>query len=636
MKIKKIGMYIMLVFLISTCIIILSENSSAGSYDGRDLAEAIVNDNSLIVDTSYIDTDTSYSSTNTRMSGVFSSFGDMGPTYGSDFMIISTGIAGAYPVTTNQEDPGCERGTWFMGGEEYSPQDKAELTMTLDVPPLAQYLKYDIRFFSSEYPDWVGEGYNDRIEIKVDAPSQDQESVYFIDVDSNLFRDEANDIIGTGFDIFAVNGDPNQGRNDVTTELGDPSDSDAGATILWRVENEHPVLGPEEITVTITIADENDNRYDSAAYLDNFRFEEYAETSLEARKYVRNMAEEEIQYADSGETVKYIVQILNGGDISLNNNEFEDLLDENLELVDGTLTAEYGSVEYLEAEHKITWTGTIPSKDYIEIKYQATIKDSTINGTLIPNQGSIHWDQNNDGTLDSWSYTDYANITAINFVAPYEVIEDFSDDSAGGIATESYLTKTWFETGPESAVESTFSVVSGYKYQTNNAFKTKLRASSGKMYWYYDLDNIESDIEYWEVMLACGNTSEASDLILDFKNSNEENIARIKLDYLQEGTETSTDYILKPYYWDVNTEWTEVLDSLYLYNGWYKLRIKKEGSNYINYILKNANDQEIANTTDSKLNAAFSDFDHIEIYSTKEPVICPMFFWDEHKIGLIN
>ena len=155
MNMKKISMYLTLVFLISVTFIILSDQSSAGSYSGLDLAEAIVNDPSIIVDSSYYDTD--YSG-NTRLSDVFSDLGDMEPTNGSTFVVMSTGIAGAYPVTTYQNDPGCERGSWFSGGQDGYPADRAELTMTLQVPPLAQYLKYDIRFFSSEYPEWIGEG----------------------------------------------------------------------------------------------------------------------------------------------------------------------------------------------------------------------------------------------------------------------------------------------------------------------------------------------------------------------------------------------------------------------------------------------------------------------------------------------
>ena len=632
MNMKKISTYMMLVFVISITVILLSEHTCAGSYDGEDLALAIVNDPSLLVDSSYEDTDYY----GTRLAGVFTSFGDMVATNGSDFIIMSTGIAGAYPVTTDQEDPGCERGSWFMGGRYYDPHDRAELTMVLNVPPLAQFLKYDLRFFSAEYPEWIGEGFNDRIEIRVDAPSQEEDSVYYIDVDSNLFRDEANDIVGTGFDIFAIDGNPYHGRDDVTTDLRHPSDSDAGATILWRVENEHPVLGPEQVTVTITIWDENDNMYDSAAFLDNFRFQEYAEVALEARKYVRNLMEQEIDYADAGETVKYVIQLLNGGDIELRGNQFEDYLDENLTIVPGTLTAEYGTAEYIPEEHKITWTGDIPEKNYLQIEYQATIYESTANGTLIANNGSVNWDSNNDEILDSWSYTNYANITVINFMAPNMVIESFADDNPGGIATQSYQTREWFETSVESAVESTFSVVSGYKYQTNNAFKTKIRESSGIMYWNYNLTNLESDIDWWEIMLACGNTSEAANIFLNFKNTNDKDIAGIKLEYLEEGDDVSTDWVLMPYYLDDEEEWIAFSETEYLYNGWYKLRIERNGTEYLRYIIERSDGSEMFNVTDNKLSDEFSNIDRIEFYSTKEPIICPMFFWDEHKVGLIN
>ena len=627
---KKIYFILMLVFLFSAVVLVTSEQSSALSYDGLDLAQAIVNDPSIIVSSNYEDTD----QFGTRQSGVFTSFGDRGPTNGTNFIIMSTGIAGAYPVTTNQEDPGCERGSWFMGGQDNNPADRSELQIVLQVPPLAQYLKYDVRFYSAEAPEWIGSGFNDNLEIRVDAPSQTEDSLFVLDVDSNLFRDEAPDIVDSGFDIFAVNGHPHDGRNDVTTELGPPWHSDAGATILWRVENEHPVLGPEIATITISIEDDGDNMYDSAAFIDNIRFEEYAEVNLEARKYVRNLEEHEIDQADAGETVKYIIQLLNGGDIPLSGNDFEDYLDDYLELVPGSLTADSGDVEYISESHKITWEGTIPSKNYVEIEYQATISQYTPNATIIANNGSVHWDSNNNGILDSWSHTNYANLTIINFNAPDVLTENFADDSPGGIATQSYMTREWFETGLESSVESTFSVVSGYSYTTDNSFKTKIRQSSGTMYWYYDLENVVSDLDWWEIIFACGNTSEPTNLILDFKNTDNQDIARLKFEYVHEGTGNSTDWVLNAYYYDKIDHWTLLTTDSYLFNGWYKIRIERNDTSMINYILEKANGVEITNITDNKLDAAFENFDHIEFYSTEEPIVCQMFFWDEHRIGL--
>ena len=623
----KFVFVLMLVFVFSAILIITSsENSRADAYSDS-LAEAIVNDHSIIVSTSYFDTDSS----GNDQSVILTEFGDMEPSNGTNFILISTGEAGAYPVTTNQDIPGCERGSWFMGGKEGHPRDAVEFTMTLEVPALAKYLKYDVRFLSSEYPEWVGAGYNDELRIEVNSPSQGR-STFTLDVDSNLFRDEASDLVGTGFNIFALDGN-SDARDDVTTTLGSPRAGDAGATILWRVEDEHRVLGPEEVTVTITIEDDGDNMYDSTAFFDNFRFEETAEVNLEPRKYVRNLAGEEITDADAGDTIQYILQILNGGEIELRGNELYDVIDENLTVLEHTLYAEYGVVDYDIDTRTVTWVGDIPAKNYVQIDFLATIGEGTENEAIIQNQGSVFWDSDNNDILDTWSYTEIVNFTVINFEAPSYVSEDFSDDEAGEVATQTYQTREWFRTLPETFVQSTFSVASGYRYDTANSFKTKIRASSGNMYWFYNLSALESDIRYWETMFACGNNSEDADLILDFKNVDGQNIARLKLVYVHNGTDSSTDWVIQIYYYHDVTSWTLITNE-YLYNGWYKIRLQRNGSSNIRYILERSNGQEIANFTDEDLSSPFSNLAKIEWYSTKEPVVCPMYFWDEHFIGL--
>jgi len=628
MRYKKGVFVIGFLLLFSALVMIINiEIANAGSYNGEDLAEAILCDPSVLVSSSYSDKDES----GCRQSDVFTSLGPLHPTNGSNFIILSTGIAGANPVTTYQENPGCERGTWFEGGPEGWPVDKAILTMELQVPPLAKYLKYDVKFLSSESPEWIGDGFNDKFIVEVDAPSQTNPSNFVLDVDSNLFREESRDLVGTGFDIFALDGNP-EARDDVSTTLS--SADDAGATIMWAVEDEHPVLGPETITVTISIEDYGDNRYDSAVFLDNFRFEEEAEVFLDVRKEVRNIDEEEFEYIDTGEIVKYKLDIVNSGEIELSNNYMIDNISEYLTYIGGTLDAEYGNAEYHTdpSGNYITWGGDIPSKDYVRISFQATVNDDVDNGTIIYNKADTKWDTDNDGVIDTWSYSDNVNFTVLSYNAPDYVIEDFSDDIPGLNASEIYLNRLWFNTQLESYEESVFQVVSGYKYNTDNSFKTKIRASSDKLEWQYSLSDLEAELEYWEIMFACGNGSESSDLVLDFKDSSDENIFRIKFEYIHLGTEETTDWILKPYYY-YSGNWIPLIDS-YLYNNWYKLRIERLDGSNLRYIIENKNGNEIGNVSSYKLNGEFSSFSKIEWYSNYESVVCPMFFFDEHKLGL--
>jgi len=618
-----------LILFLGLFVIFNSETVSADTYSDS-LAEAILSDSDYLISSSYEDSDENGNS----QSGIFESLGVMHPTNGSTFVVLSTGIAGSTPVSMYGEDPGDERGTWFIGEETGYPRDKAVLTMELQVPPLAQYLKYDVRFLSAEAPEWINDGYNDYLVIEVES-SQGTSTFDELDVDSNLFREDAEDITGTGFDIFALDGDP-EGRDDVTTTIG--SASDAYATILWAVEDEHPVLGPETITVTITIGDYGDNRYDSAVFLDNFTFGEEADVSLDVTKKVVNMNGEEIEYVDTGDTVKYKIYIKNAGDIEIYNTHMIDNISENLTYVDGSLTADFGTAQYHSDPNGnyITWDGNIPPGEpgnYVKIEYQATVNEYVENSTIIPNRADVKWDTDNDEVADTWVYSNTVNLEVFCFETPDYVTEDFSDDTPGGKASQVYVNRPWFETEEEADIESVFQVVSGYKYSTNNAFKTKLRSSSGKINWFYNLSELEAEMISWEIMIACGNSSEEADLILDFKDSTGEDILRLKLEYLPLGLEKTTDHLLKPYYYG-SGNWIPIIDS-FLYNNWYKIRVEKNGSSNIDYIIEKINGERFPVVTDNKLNGMISDFEKIEWYSNDEPTVCPIFFLDEHKVGLI-
>jgi len=615
------------IFFSTIFIICPSDQVSAGSYDGQDLALAILENSSSLIDSQYTDVDQS----GHRQAGVFSSLGTMQPTNGLTFAIFSTGIAGYNPVTTNEENPGDERGMWFSGGQKGHPRDEATLTMILQVPPLMTYLTYDVQFLSAEYPEYVGTQFNDKLTITVNSPSQGI-STYTEDVNSGIFRLESSEITGTGFDIFATSGHP--ARLDIVTNTVGPG-GDAGATL--RFPAEHPVLGPEQVTVTINIKDSGDNMVDSAAFIDNISFTEEAQVSITTRKTVHDIDGNLIEYAECGDIIEYRVDIVNGGDIQQNGNEFEDILSENITYVNNSLTAEYGVANYISGEHKITWTGNIPANNYVRITFKSTINNGLENGTIIANQGLVQWDSDNNGINDANASTGYVNVTILVFEPPSSVIEDFSDDNAGGTATQSYQGRRWFET-TNGRDDITFEVVQSYYYSTDNSFKTKIRSSGSPQYWNYSLLELESDIVSWESWFACGNASEASDLHLDFKNVGDNNIARLKFEYVNEGSSPPLDWVLELSYWSPISGWVRLNTDFpggYLYNSWYKIKIEKNGPTYINYSLYRADMVEpVGFRQDQQLGSPFSNLASVEWSNTKNPVVCPMFFWDEHTLGL--
>ncbi|RLF28957.1 MAG: hypothetical protein DRN05_02810 [Thermoplasmata archaeon] len=628
-------------------VVIPSAHVRAGSYDGEDLAYAILADPSTLISSYYTDTDT----IGHRQAGVFTSLGTMHPTNGSTFVILSTGIAGAVPVTTNSYNPGSERGTYFHGRYGY-PRDRASLTLVLQVPQHMHYLYYDVQFLSAEYPEYVGTQYNDKLTVTVDSPSQGT-STYIIDVNSGNFVLTAHNIPGTGFDIFATSGNPN-GVDWVSTTPRDPG-ADAGATAL--VTAEHPVSPNEIITVTFTIKDTGDNQFDSAAFIDNLMFSGYAKTEITSRKTVQDLNGEP---AESNDILEYTITISNTGNADQNDNpgnEFEDIIPENTTYVAGSATATSGTIQYNSQENKIEWNGEIPKESSIALTFRVTINTGLRNNTIISNQGIVYWDSDEDGINDKTELTDDpniddgvdqdgdgetgdddpTNITVFAYEPPSTLTEDFSDDTPGGNATQSYQGHQWFET-TQKKNKINFEVAPSYHYQTPQSFKIKIRKQNSPQYWNYSFSQLNSQLQWWEAWFACGNTSEEYSLQLNFKNSNNQDIARIKFEYTNNGTDPVQSYVLKLSYWDPDTEnWTQLQSNHingYLFNGWYKIRLQINNSNYIDYSLNQSNQGVVDIKTGRQIHSSLSDLTRIEWTTTYNPIICPIFFWDEHKIGL--
>ena len=647
---KVILIWVILISIFFTFIVFITEQVNAGSYDGRDLALAILKDPSTLISSSYVDTDQE----GHRQAVVLSSLGTMQPTDGQTFALFSTGIAGTTIVTTGGTNPGDERGTWFSS-KYGNPRDSATLTMTLQVPLYMHYLYYDAQFFSAEYPEYIGSKYNDKLTITVDSPSKGK-STFIFDVNSGYFVLDSRGIPGTGFDIFAQSGKPAD-VDIVDTQPRTPG-ADAGASSL--IIGGAEVSPNELITVTIKIEDVGDNQFDSAAFIDNIRFSGYAKTDIIAKKDVIDLNGGEVECND---ILKYVITITNIGTANQSNNpgnEFEDYIPENTTYVPGSAYSQYGTISYDSVNNKITWNGNIPKESSRILEFKVKINENLSNGTIISNQGFVYWDSNEDGTNDATELTDdiYVDdgidqdgdgetddddptiVIVFAFDNPAYVTEDFSDDIPGEKATQYYLGRKWFETNNKTIGNSCFEVAGYYHYSTAKSFKTKLRNSNGPQYWNYYLSTLNNaDMIWWEIWFACGDTSENYSFNLDLQNIYNQDIAKIKFEYVNNGSKPS-DWVLELYFWDPVNGWTQLSSSYpggYLRNNWYKLRIEKNGTNLIDYSLSRTNRGIIDFKTGQKLSASFSNFARVKWESTTipDPKVCPIFFWDEHSIGLI-
>jgi len=653
---KDVRIIVAIGFLLSAIFVISSSDNVKADAFSDSLAYAILADPSTLVSSSYSDT-----APNNLQVKILNSLGDIMPSDGPTFIILSTGTAGAI-ATSGGGETGSERGTWF--GPQYPGPggtfDQATLTLQLRIPDGMNYLYYTSQFFSTEAPEWIDAGYNDKLTITVYSPSKGT-TTHFIDVDENggnLVLD-SYDLTDTGFDLFAkVPGTSiPTGSGDIdwlSTTPGNPG-WDAGATL--PVDSLSPVSPGETITMTINIKDAGDNQLDSAAVIDNVEFWPEAKANISAKKTVEDLDGGVVK---SGDTLEYNIYISNLGNIDQNNNdgdEFVDYIPEYTTFVAGSLSAYCplytpNPPVYNSGDKKITWNGEIPSDSTVRIKFNVTINPSVPEGTVISNQGVVSWDNSDDGINknDAIELTDDPNIddgidqdgdghtndddpTNITlFIPPDFVTEDFTDDLPGEKATQSYEGSTWFETS-ETSGKGNFEVAPDYHYDTNQSFKTKIRSSSSPQYWNYTLSGLYCKIKWWETWFACGNSSESYNLILSFKNDIGETVAKVKFDSAQVGANQPMDWLLQLYYWDYDDqEWTILGD--YLNNGWYKLRIEENDLGSLEYSLNKTGIGLVASGTSGQLDAPFSTLTSLKWESTKNPVACPLFFWDEHKIGL--
>jgi len=161
----------------------------------------------------------------------------------------------------------------------------------------------------------------------------------------------------------------------------------------------------------------------------------------------------------------------------------------------------------------------------------------------------------------------------VSFEPPDLLIEDFSDDTRGGSASESYMGRTWFETSTESG-ESNFEVAGSYYNSSAGSFKTKLRSVGSPQYWYYNFSNLESFLESWQISFTGGNASEESTMYLNFSNSNDQQLLRFKFEYTQDGGKPPVDWLLNLYFWSpTSVSWQRLSTDTfgYLYNNWYRI-----------------------------------------------------------------
>jgi hypothetical protein len=178
--------------------------------------------------------------------------GDRGfPTTGGNFAVLSTGGAS----NANLPD-GTLAGAQLAGLNTPQGQDLVQLGLTLRVPAGRTCLKFSFQFLTEEYPNFVGSEYND---------------AFIAEIGASTFTIIGNQVIAPNNFAF----DPLDGSVlDLSSSL--PFHSDGAATVYGGATNALTagvqVAPGSELSITLSVMDLFDSIFDSAVFVDNFRW----------------------------------------------------------------------------------------------------------------------------------------------------------------------------------------------------------------------------------------------------------------------------------------------------------------------------------------------------------------------------
>jgi hypothetical protein len=178
------------------------------------------------------------------------------PTNGPSFGILTSGQVTLADDPNTAPNSGQADGG-VLQGRGPTAYDVSVLAMQFTAPASANCLTFDFKFFSEEYPEYVGTQYNDAFIAELDATTW------------TTTGPPTNDIISPN--NFAFDGAPG---NQVTVNTAGFSAGNAagttydGATVLLSAST---TVTPGPHTLYLSILDQGDQIYDSAVFLDNLR-----------------------------------------------------------------------------------------------------------------------------------------------------------------------------------------------------------------------------------------------------------------------------------------------------------------------------------------------------------------------------
>ncbi|MDR1188835.1 MAG: choice-of-anchor L domain-containing protein [Bifidobacteriaceae bacterium] len=180
------------------------------------------------------------------------------PTVGSDYLILSTGLA----ADVLEGEPSDYADTDLGTDGSATGDDLTQLSIELAPPAAATCLAFDFQFLSEEYPDYIDSVYNDvfTAELNTSSFEWDQPSWNVIAPNNFAFDDEGNPI------SINYNADAD---DFVELTVGQINGAIQPLTASTPVVKD-PATG--HVNLILSIQDVSDSYYDSAVLIDGFRW----------------------------------------------------------------------------------------------------------------------------------------------------------------------------------------------------------------------------------------------------------------------------------------------------------------------------------------------------------------------------
>ena len=250
---------------------------SQDSYTTDEIADALGIDRELVRSVDFLGSDP-------RGYTVFSEIASDFPINGQQFVALSTGCVDlALDVDNTSNVISCvlDQGPTGPG----NATDIVRMQLELNVPENANYLSFYFKFFSEEYPDFIGSAYNDGFVVELGKSTFTVEGSNLIAPDNQVFDEFGNHITINELGVLGQNAEWAAG-----TIYG--RDNNGGATNVINTIIPLPSVTPETITIIFSIFDVQDRVFDSTVFIDNLQFitqeNEFQLVAMEVNQSIQN------------------------------------------------------------------------------------------------------------------------------------------------------------------------------------------------------------------------------------------------------------------------------------------------------------------------------------------------------------